>query len=385
MQQPVSSANWPSDSLALLLRAVLEDRDAARHAWREWKNQNDLAKVDHASFAILPQLYRNLERLGVEDEETAILRGVYKQTWTRNNFLLQGLSQVSELLEREGVPLLAIKGMPLALFSYQDLGARSMSDFDVAVPDAEFTRALAALHNEGWTESISGTGADFPEFLWAYLHARPFKNPAGQRVDLHRRILGVETSPSYDGEVFGRSLQKSYRNLSLQVPDPADMVIITCYHARKAEAQSVGRWIVDLFRLLDSPPAVDWAVLFDRLRSSRLMLPVRDALTYANKQFALPVPGEFLEEAWREPVSAADEAEYRRLTFKRPRLTAFALWSSYRSLHAGEDRPQDARSFPDLVLSYYRWRLDVPTRARVPMALLKGVWRRRRAPRSPGR
>ncbi len=58
---------YPTRQQELLLRAALLDGDSARESWKEWRSAIDIDLIDLGSQRLLPLLYRNLNRLEIED------------------------------------------------------------------------------------------------------------------------------------------------------------------------------------------------------------------------------------------------------------------------------------------------------------------------------
>ena len=152
-QKLASTDHWPSPMQRLLLQAALLPGDQAEEAWKVWLAQQEIDAIDTESFMILPQLYLNLTRNGIRDQYTERLKGVYRQTWARNQLALRRLASAIEVLDGEGIRSVVTKGMSLAMFSYCDLGGRIMFDCDLAV--MEDARA-GPLRKEVWTVPEDG-------------------------------------------------------------------------------------------------------------------------------------------------------------------------------------------------------------------------------------
>ena len=69
---------WPDEAQTLLVQAALAAGDTARQAWARWSASHDMDRLDDSSFHILPQVYRNLERLQATGPEIGRLRGIYR-------------------------------------------------------------------------------------------------------------------------------------------------------------------------------------------------------------------------------------------------------------------------------------------------------------------
>jgi len=117
-----------------LLRVAVLDGDAARDAWERWRPGADLGSVDRGSQRLLPQLYRNLVALGVDDPALPRLREEHDRQEAANARLFARAGEAVGALEAAGVPTLVLKGAALAFLCYDSLGARPMTDVDVLVP-----------------------------------------------------------------------------------------------------------------------------------------------------------------------------------------------------------------------------------------------------------
>src|SRR5262245_53419620 len=124
MRSPVRVGGaWPAREQTLLLDAALLPFDAAWSAWQAWKTAVDFENgLDRGSYRLLPLVYRNLSRPGLEDPLLGRLKGVYRLTWYKNQFLFRTLAEVLRRLDAAGVPALVLKGASLTTLYYRDLG-----------------------------------------------------------------------------------------------------------------------------------------------------------------------------------------------------------------------------------------------------------------------
>jgi hypothetical protein len=134
-----------------LLAAALLSGDRARRAWAQWSAHADLDAVDDTRHALLPQLYRNLASLGVDDPLVERLAGVYRHTWVHNQLLLRRTAPALAALRGAGVEALLTGPVALALTVYPDVGARPVHAPELLVPPRSAGRALRVLRGEGWS------------------------------------------------------------------------------------------------------------------------------------------------------------------------------------------------------------------------------------------
>ena len=363
----ISKANWPEADHRLLLQILLrDDREASQNAWTTWIDNHDLDDIDPASFFVLPQLFLKLKSIIGDCSSLDRIRGVYRQTWLRNQLYLQGLFQVVELFESHQIPCVTMKGMNTLLFCYRDLGARVMYDFDVLVPERNFEKSVAVLREHAWTEARNKIP---PAELRRYWHAWGFKSPIGQFVDLHYRAASVDTSKDFDSQIIGRSVVRQYQGKNLRVPEPTDCLLLVCLHARKRDPQSACRWLLDLSAIL-STDEIDWNQLLQRANQSNILLPVREALTFASQEFGLPVPDSFLQEAWKIKATRRQIQKYNRLTRMPLRGNPIKKqWWRYQSGCRSCDERAGLLGFGIFLSTFCKWRFGLKSRWQLPLFL----------------
>jgi hypothetical protein len=119
----VKPANFmPTREQELLLSAALSDGREAIDAWRQWLTLCVGTELDDGSQRLTPQVYANLTRLGVREPALGRFKGFYRQTWYFNHRLLHVLGPVLRACEDEGIPTMVVKGVPLTLQIYRDIG-----------------------------------------------------------------------------------------------------------------------------------------------------------------------------------------------------------------------------------------------------------------------
>jgi len=93
---------WPNQAQELLLRAALLQGEPALEAWNEWRRSVNLDVIDYGSHRMVPQLYRNLQRLGVKDPLMDRLKGVYRYYLYKNEILLHRIGTLLAAFEDAG-------------------------------------------------------------------------------------------------------------------------------------------------------------------------------------------------------------------------------------------------------------------------------------------
>src|SRR4051794_12798967 len=62
------------------------------------------------------------------------------------------VKRVAEILQKQGIPLMPLKGVLLRKLVYGEQSFRPIADVDILVPEAQFPDACRALRREGFTD-----------------------------------------------------------------------------------------------------------------------------------------------------------------------------------------------------------------------------------------
>lgn len=154
--RPPTSGRPPSENelFLLLARARLsaEEEKRARSLLGQdldWTYLLDQGRRE----GIFPLLCRNLGRVGffrVPPEAQAVLEEDYRRNGLRNALLVRELGQVLQLLGKEGIPAIPLKGVALAHSLYGDIASRHCSDLDLLIPLRDVPKATRILLARGY-------------------------------------------------------------------------------------------------------------------------------------------------------------------------------------------------------------------------------------------
>jgi hypothetical protein len=307
----------PDARETLLLRAALLDGDAARAAWRAWRADADLDRIDQASFRLLPLAYRNLERLGEDDPWSGRLRGFYRRAWAENQILFRRVAGVLHALRQAGVPAIVVKGAALASLAYRDAGARPMADADLLVRRGHFLRAVEVLRSIGWsaapeTAELLARSAD--EFRARY-HAVGLFGPGDRlaSLDLHDRLLQVYARHPVDfpeGRLWADAEPFDLAGEPALRISPEHALLHTCFHGYQRQDVAPIRWIADGVLLVRAQGGrIRWDRMIDDARRARVLSALRDGLPFLAERFGAPVPATVLRRLRSTPLSLVDRLE----------------------------------------------------------------------------
>jgi hypothetical protein len=270
----------PSAAQRLLLMAALKDGAAAVDAWRAWVRAIAFDEMDGASQRLIPLLARNLARLGVDHPDAGRMRGIHRYWWSRNQILLRKLGEIVAALRAAGIDPMVLKGVPLALRYYDDIGLRPMSDVDLLVPTATADRALAVMEAGGWRVN---------DPVWVFrrdrrvdVHAHPgvgLVAPDHTECDLHWHVLHDCCWDDADASFWQHATTVAWQGQSYRVPASTDLLLHVIVHGASFNLMPPIRWIADAAHVMRRAPAeIDWDRLVAHASRRWLTVVVREAL-----------------------------------------------------------------------------------------------------------
>lgn len=238
----------PSPQQELLLRAsLLKGRDAIE-AWIEWKSGVDIEHLDPGSHRMLPLLYRNLQTHGIEDPSMGIYKGVYRQTWYKNQMLFHAIASLLRSFHDADIQTLILKGAALTVLTYKDYGLRPMNDFDVLIRMEDVLPAIGLLQRLGWA------AMDFEptEEYISVSYSHGFKNGKGQEFDLHWHVLSQSREINADDDFREGTITAIIHDVATHALNPTDQLLHICVHGARWNYTPPFRWVADAMSILNS-------------------------------------------------------------------------------------------------------------------------------------
>jgi hypothetical protein len=316
---------WPSRTQELLLRSAVGPPDAARASWWEWGAELDIDDIDHASFRLLGLIWRRMEPLGLEHPAAGRIKGAYRQTWVRSNLLVTAVTPMLRSFSDAGIETLLMKGLPIALEYYQDLGARWMADADVLVPLDRLAEAHALLESQGW-KSINGDPTEVVT-IW---QGTPYVNAGGNQIDLHWRALW---QPAPDDDFRAAAVPITVGDVETTTLCREDHLLHTCVHGAIREFAPRITWLADAAVLIGDGD-LDWQRFIDRARARQTTVASAAVLSYLCERLEVPVPASAIADLRATRAPLAERAAFRAADRPLGTRTASVLWDRYRRFDA---------------------------------------------------
>lgn len=280
-----------------MLRAALLAPAEAAGAWRALTDQVALDDLwDAEIHRLLPLVHANLRAAGIDDPDLPRLKGLHRRQWYENQMRIHRVRPGLAALADANIPVLFLKGLPLALRYYGDPGLRPMHDVDVLVPWADADRALDVLEAAGWRDTGGLTRAQ----LWRTHHGSGLVHPDGGELDLHWHLgtplLLPDDAPASSDDFWAEAVPLEDAALGVHgvTLAPADMLLHVIAHGLWAGSASTVRWVSDA-TVVVRRSEVDWDRLVDQATRRRIAPLVGDALRYLRAELAVQVPIEAIE------------------------------------------------------------------------------------------
>jgi hypothetical protein len=312
------------------LQACLLPEERALKAFGGWLRTPTASRNDPASQRLLPLLWWRCDQWqqhalnshlsgGISSWKQAMLR-----TWALNQRRLSQANRFAELMAKAGVPLMLVKGLPLALGAYPHLGLRPMEDLDLVVPDAHAHQAIEVLTTAGWSPlptPLKGSDApeaerhhpwtrqkrdqaDFSELYFRIRNGHGFSHPDGSQADLHWYVFHEQCDPGIDTALWDKAQSLQRWNESptpgvsslLLMPDPADHLLLVLSHANRWDSTAPVRWVADAVLLLKAATPFDWQRFVNVAQARGLTATAGALLTYLAQQMEMEIPAEVLKE-----------------------------------------------------------------------------------------
>lgn len=292
----LAASVWPNDEERLLLQSGLCRGSAAVAAFAEWRRRfGDREEFGWSALRLLPLIYQNLHSLGVRDPLMGRMRGMYRRTFCETHQLFHRTAPVVGELVARGLPVLLLKGAPLALSYYRNHALRPMADLDLWVPRDRVLTAIQVLLDGGYTCTES-----YDADALRYRHAVNFIHPNGGDIDLHWRILSETQDPALDEMIWLTGEPLDFLGIPVRQPDPTAMLMTVLLHGVRWNEETPIRWVPDALTILRSRGVeIQWQQLLSTASKYRLSDRLGRGLSYLVEVFEAPVPADALEQLQR--------------------------------------------------------------------------------------
>ncbi|HLK68252.1 MAG TPA: nucleotidyltransferase family protein [Bryobacteraceae bacterium] len=224
----------------------------------EWQAVAD-AILDHRLIGVAYRALLSLPENSVPETILQRLQAAFYESSLSNYRLARNLVLLASILEKEGIPVLAMKGPVVAMAVYGDLALRHYTDLDVLVHLRDLTRAMDAMIRAGYRaepESSPKTPGDLKKLYHVTFRA----SDGSHFVDLHWQLIDqLWSSYSPDVELLwdrAQFVKLPHGRVSTMCFE--DLFLVLCFHGTKHRWDCL-KWLVDIAEMLRGAHAWDWS------------------------------------------------------------------------------------------------------------------------------
>lgn len=294
---PQSKVNQKADQLPLptprdllLLRACLHP-SLSQSSFKQWRGQIDFeTEIDRGSFRLLPLLYYRYGPINADSAIMARLKGIYRRSWSKNNWLLFAAIPTLALLQKKGIRLLLLKGLPLAKLYYEKMALRPMADVDLLVQHKDREEAVNLLLNAGYMVKEDAS----LQYIYKALRSVTLVKD-NLEIDLHWSPL-LESFGLKKEHLFWSFTQKiTLGQFTFETLDTTGHLFHAIVHGFKRNPEPPIRWIADAVYLMKKPENIDWQRLWQLGLEHGVLMQLNQGFTFLKDEFQQPVAEEFIK------------------------------------------------------------------------------------------
>lgn len=216
------------------------------------------------------------------------------QTIARRNLTLAAESlRLQGLFDAAGIPVLVLKGVPLAMSAYGSLGPKHSKDIDLLVPPARALQAWDLLETQGYVLRHPPGPLSASQRRLALRYAREIGVfDASRRCDVELRWRAA-ISPSL---LIGVDAHRESRTIAvsgsagLRTLNDDDLFAYLCLHGAN-HGWSRLKWLADLNALLAAKDDAELRRLVGHAEAIGAGVPAYLALALRHRLFGVPQPG----------------------------------------------------------------------------------------------
>lgn len=248
-----------------------------------------------------PLLFKKLPLLSsasiIPESVKIKLQQAYYKTFSRSMVLYEHFRKIIEAFSSKNIPVIALKGVYLSEWLYQDIGLRQFSDIDLLVNVKDGKKCLSILDGLGYRPAQSDVTA-FVAAQKEIVHYAPMVMN-GVSVEIHIKL-------HRDTEKYNLSIQEIWKNAlpvtihttKLYTLNLNDLLIHLCVHLDKHFRGGNVQFTCfnDITNILDRYAAViDWSVLTESCRFYNCEESVFKYIILINKYMNARLPDSIIQ------------------------------------------------------------------------------------------
>jgi hypothetical protein len=253
------------------------------------------------------------------------LRRNYLQRTIANSVIRREAARLLDGFERDGIPLVLLKGVALVQALYDDAGTRSLGDIDILIRPADQGRVRGLLATQGYDDVPDLAEGFREEYECERTFVRRGEPPFA--LDVHWHLFNVpyfrERAPldwfwehTVPVSIEGRQ--------GLMFDPPAQFLHLSAHYAFHHRTEGL-RWLYDIALLLvRRGNDMEWVQTIDTAQRFGLNAAVQFTLAQVAEVWGVDIPADALEAMRRTPVTRRQQLLFAAIT--SPQNRARIVW-----------------------------------------------------------
>ncbi|MFY9259834.1 MAG: nucleotidyltransferase family protein [Gallionella sp.] len=279
----------------------------------DWDYLLQIAKEHRLGAMLHHRLKRDDLAHIIPEQVLTSLKAAYRKSALRSLVVYRELAKVTQLLEAEGIPSIALKGAYLARFAYPDPALRPMRDIDLLLKPEQAIKAFELLKGYGYRPMFDAS----PEaYLIENEHFAPLMSPEDISVELHHRLNESDQEQASvcgsEDEMWRRSLLKQVGGMQIRFLAPEDLLLHLCVHATVRHHFNLGALaLADVVFLIETH-SIDWGAFLKAVSTGGGQHCALALLYLAKKNMGANIPDKVIAalSSSKRDMLWTDNAEY---------------------------------------------------------------------------
>ena len=255
------------------------------------------------SHGLTPLLYYHLHQIKYDHQIPQSimdqLHDIYYGNLARNIPLSYELDKILNVFEKKGIPIVVLRGLPLAQTIYKNIALRVTADIDLLVQKKDLSRVAKTLLELKFRPSPWGliTKEYSAELCFAKRSVSEGKYLGSVVIDVHQEITSSirlkEIIKTDTERVITRARPVRIKDVNMLVMVPEDLVLhLTLRHCFQRLIRLCD--IAEVIKL--KKDELNWQSLLQKAKENRLSIIMYYTLYYARQLLEAPVPEHVLKE-----------------------------------------------------------------------------------------
>jgi hypothetical protein len=217
----------------------------------DWDYFKNLAN----SHGVAALVWHNLEKHNllsvIPDDVIAYLRGALLKSLSWNTFNTEAMGEVLQLLNRENIKTVVLKGLALENSVYGNSGLRQMNDVDILISGEDCIKARKILISNGYV-SLPVKSVFHKLILYHYGKHLPSLIKNGTSIEIHHELFGIRNH-EFTRMLYDNSYEVQIKGEKTWFPQPQIFFLYLVYHLHQHELnnESQLRLYTDLVVLIE--------------------------------------------------------------------------------------------------------------------------------------